>query len=922
MKPPHPIRLLALLLFAFGGLYGATNVSPVHTPPPATTPVVDPDNAVLTWSAGPGEVAFRVYLGTTSLSQRAHTSGTQKTLTDLDPDSYYQWRVDAYDEDRRLVGSRGTVWTFRTGPGDSRKAHTPVPAHGSVVTTGQDNVLSWSAGSGAVSHNVYFGKDSTPDETEFRGNLTGNPVDLSYFAGILKPNTQYFWRIDSIVDVNGTVVPGRVWSFRTNSTAVEYDNIITIIYADDFENGVLNDAPVGWQRANARAQLRAVSGRPGKSVKISQTTWIERAISTEDMSDIHVSYRCDLAGYATGEGLTVEWSSDGATWHTLESIQTGSFNDPLTIVECGAGADRQAGFRLRFRSTSASTSAYAFIDSLQVRGVASPVVPARDTNHDIANAKVIFLGDSLTSNNGSLRNPDDGGKEHWTDLLQQRFNLQVLSAHAYDPNDHSCGSRLITHGKGGSRAYYGSGATLPTYHGDDAAHPNLGGYQRLKYAFWEADQDPNDQLVKPDFVIINFGMNDHKRVWKNGVSTGQSSPAQFNSHLKQIVDLALAHGVHPVLVTAHDFYQGSPDDLESYYSLYSPLLFDNAEDNYSALGRYTNFLDQMREVAKGSVAEGRPPIDLIELNRAAAAYDGDEFTTSGGVHLEKLGHDVYAEVIGDFLSARFGDLPPPPPPVTGNFVLSASGGWHVGSNWNRGQTPSDINNVYIRDGLTATVSTDVGTVQRFYLGDNATTYPPGTGTLTISGGKLISALTAAQVGRQNTPGAFGRLNLSAGLLQLGAAGDLVLNIGVDTATAGVTGEVVVCGGELRGRILLGSSGVSGATADRLRIQGSSATLGSTAAGLGLDVAATGTLEFIFDASGVSPLNYPAGTARFQSGSHIVVDGAGYTGGAGNFVLLQCVSFDGTPTIDLQNFPAGTTSTWSTATGTFTVAVAP
>lgn len=905
---------------------GAVNLSPSNTPPPVASPLVDPDGAVLRWSPGANEVRFIVYLGTSALEKKAYISRTELALEDLDPDTYYQWRVDAYDVNGDLSGARGTVWKFKTGPGDFRKAHTPQPAVDGTVTSAVANVLQWSAGTTGVSFNVYYGKDSSPDETEFRGNIT----NLSFSAGTPAASTKYYWRIDTVTG-DGTVIPGRVWKYSSGYSIQSSTNALTLLYADEFENGALNEAPFRWTNQNARAQLRAVSGRAGKSVKLSQSTWIEKAVSTWNMRGIQISYRRSLSGFASGEGLTCEWSADGAVWHPVISEQTGTFDDPLTVADCGPAADRQSGFRIRFRTDAADSSAYAMLDSVRVTGLYAPVVPERDPAHNIAGATVILLGDSLTSNNGLLRDPNDGGKEHWTDILQQRFNLKVLTAHASDPADHSITNRTITHGKGGSRAYLGAGANVPEYHGSDAADPGLGGYQRLKYAFQEAEQGLYGMVI-PEFVIINFGMNDHKRAADSGINL--STPADFNHQLQLIVDLARQYGAIPILVTSHDFYQGSPDDFESYYSLYNPELFNNAGDNYSALGRFHLFIDETRKVAAGSVAEGRAPLDLIELNKASAEYDPNEFTVTGGVHLEKTGHEVYATVIGNYLSARYGDgspalpppeppEPPPPAPVAGSFVLKTGGSWAKGANWTPGQPPSDINSVYIRDGLSATVTADAGAIAQFYLGDNFTNYPPGSGFLNIlPGGKLITT-NDSSVGRQNAPGADGELSISGGLLQLGdATGNRILKIGVDNAKAPITGNVILSGGEFRGRILLGSTGVSNALPDRLRIAGDAVVAGSSSStGPGLEVGGSGTVEYDFNLSGVSGMNFQQSTGIFHSGSAVIVDGAAYKSGAMDFVLLQCAAFNGTPNVTLQNCPDGTTYAWNTNSGTFTVFMA-
>jgi hypothetical protein len=84
-------------------------------------------------------------------------------------------------------------------------ATNPAPADG-VVGLPSNTDLSWTAGLDAVSRNVYFGTDPTPDATELQGNQTATTFDPGPLA-----NGTYYWRID---EVNGDgTTPGPVWSF-------------------------------------------------------------------------------------------------------------------------------------------------------------------------------------------------------------------------------------------------------------------------------------------------------------------------------------------------------------------------------------------------------------------------------------------------------------------------------------------------------------------------------------------------------------------------------------------------------------------------------------------------------------------------------------------------------------------------------------
>lgn len=228
---------------------------------------------------------------------------------------------------------------------------------------------------------------------------------------------------------------------------------------------------------------------------------------------------------------------------------------------------------------------------------------------EIRNARVIFLGDSLTSNNGDLG--PSRGYYHWTDVVKQRFNLDVVNL-----------------GKGGSRADAGLG--------------------RLEAHFGAGGPDP-------DFVIINFGMNDHKRNEANGLPV--SSTQAFEAQLTDIVELVRGSSeAEVILVAPHAIYEGEPDGAY-YYGKYSASHF--VADG-GALARFDTFIAVIRGVAQAM------SVPLIDLRKVSDEYDGREYT-SEGVHLSKLGHHMYGDTIGNFLAAHYlgADFQPSPVlPVT------------------------------------------------------------------------------------------------------------------------------------------------------------------------------------------------------------------------------------------------------------------
>ncbi len=121
------------------------------------------------------------------------------------------------DETNAYGTTTGDVWSFTTVAGSPPgKATNPNPPDGATdVSINAD--LSWKAGENTMSHDVYFGTDSTPDIGEFLGNQTSTTYDLD----TLEYNTTYYWRIDEI-NAYGTTT-GDVWSFTTVAASEELD---------------------------------------------------------------------------------------------------------------------------------------------------------------------------------------------------------------------------------------------------------------------------------------------------------------------------------------------------------------------------------------------------------------------------------------------------------------------------------------------------------------------------------------------------------------------------------------------------------------------------------------------------------------------------------------------------------------------------
>lgn len=91
-------------------------------------------------------------------------------------------------------------------PPQNQPAGNPNPAD-EAAQVAVDADLSWTAGTGAVSHDVYFGTAQPPAYVQ-------NQTATTYDPGLLLPSTTYYWQIDERGSVGG-VVTGAVWSFTT-----------------------------------------------------------------------------------------------------------------------------------------------------------------------------------------------------------------------------------------------------------------------------------------------------------------------------------------------------------------------------------------------------------------------------------------------------------------------------------------------------------------------------------------------------------------------------------------------------------------------------------------------------------------------------------------------------------------------------------
>ncbi len=204
--------------------------------PPKTAYFPDPadgaefvDTGVqLKWTGGFGAKLHTVFFGDNFDDVSNAAGGLPQGTTTYNPGPLktgktYYWRVDEFD----IIDTyKGEVWSFTTeGAVVSLK-----PSNGAVDVK-QTQILTWSPGEAAASHEVYFGtdkevvRDADTSSPEYKG--TKALGSESYDPGKLEWDVTYYWRIDEVNNTNpDSPWIGPVWSFTTAN----------FLLVDDFED--------------------------------------------------------------------------------------------------------------------------------------------------------------------------------------------------------------------------------------------------------------------------------------------------------------------------------------------------------------------------------------------------------------------------------------------------------------------------------------------------------------------------------------------------------------------------------------------------------------------------------------------------------------------------------------------------------------
>jgi len=218
------------------------------------------------------------WLDSANAVYKGNQSGTTYEPGTLAENTTYYWRID---EIVAGVTTTGAVWNFTTG---TLQASNPSPANGATSVSVNAN-LSWTAGIGATSRNVYFGTSSP-------GAFQGNRTTTTFDPGTMALATTYYWRIDEIG--SGVTTTGAVWSFTTDAESV------------------INIMPLG------------------DSITQGYTTYdnyrhiLWNKLQTYGYSNVNFVGSHDVLAYNTYDSLTFDKDHEGHYgWHTDEIVNGG-----------------------------------------------------------------------------------------------------------------------------------------------------------------------------------------------------------------------------------------------------------------------------------------------------------------------------------------------------------------------------------------------------------------------------------------------------------------------------------------------------------------------------------------------------------------------------------------------------------------------
>ncbi|MHC4396332.1 MAG: beta strand repeat-containing protein [Planctomycetota bacterium] len=423
-------------------------------------------NADLSWTAGNDATSHDVYFGTDSTPDAGELQGNQTATTfdtaTMNNDTTYYWRIDPINASGTTTGD---VWSFTTIVDAPEQATSPSPSNSATdVSITAD--LSWTAGSGATSHDVYFGTDSTPDSSEFQGNQTATTFD----TGTMSNNTTYYWRIDQ-VNAGGTAT-GIVWSF---TTIVAAPSAATNPGPADSATDVTTNTDLSWSAGSGATSHDVYFGTssPGTFQGNQTATTFDTGAMDNDTTYYWRINEINAAGTTTGSIWSFTTEAGGST--------TEEFGDATNTDYSGTVADTW---------TNVGTSTTNYSSNTALNTYTWPADTSANTTIIKWDLTDISTGATVTEATLYLYQTDSGGDSSYQISVHKIVNVDpgigTLTWATYD------GTNSWTGGSNGGQGDIATAEDSPSVNNTDN-----------QYKTWDVTDMVADWVATP---ANNYGM--------------------------------------------------------------------------------------------------------------------------------------------------------------------------------------------------------------------------------------------------------------------------------------------------------------------------------------------------------------------------------------------------------------------------------
>ena len=294
---------------------------------PATPLLSSPANAAtnvatstsLAWSTASGATSYDVYFGTSNPPPLVtNTTGLSYAVASLTTNTTYYWQVVAKNS---AGNTASATWSFTTVPNAPSAPTLSSPSNG-ATNVARTTLLTWSAGSGATSYDIYLGTSNPPA-------LVGNTTSLSYQATSLNGGATYYWQV--VAKNGGGTAGSATWSFTTivNTPA-------TPVLSSP-SNGAANvptSTNLAWSTASGATSYDVYFGTSNPPPLVGNTTGLTYAVTS--LANTTTYYWQIVAKNVAGNTGSATWSfttvQNAPAAPSLSSPASGATGVPLSTV--------------------------------------------------------------------------------------------------------------------------------------------------------------------------------------------------------------------------------------------------------------------------------------------------------------------------------------------------------------------------------------------------------------------------------------------------------------------------------------------------------------------------------------------------------------------------------------------------------------